>query len=103
MEILLSKKAQDVVALDLRGISNFTDFFLIASGDTDKQNQALLESLEMKVKELGHQQIGVEGEKDGQWILYDLGDVIVHIFTPEFRDYYKLEEFWTQAKKKVYI
>jgi ribosome-associated protein len=103
VELLLAKKAEDVVTLDLRGVSAFADYFIISSAETTKQSKALVESLNEKIASLGIAPYGVEGEEDARWVLYDLGDIVIHIFTPELRAFYDLESLWSQAKKKVYL
>ncbi|MCR4429157.1 MAG: ribosome silencing factor [Caldiserica bacterium] len=103
VELLLSKKAEEVVTLDLRGVSAFADFFIISSAESTKQSRALVESLNQKISSLGIVPYGIEGEEDSRWILYDLGDIVIHIFTPELRAFYDLENLWSQAKKKVYL
>jgi ribosome-associated protein len=102
VEVLLNKKAQDVLTLDLNGISSFTDFFLIATGETDRQTHALCEGLIETLNERGVL-FQVEGTEQTHWILVDLGSIVVHLFTPELRAYYTLEDFWSQAQKKVYL
>lgn len=102
MDVLLNKKAQDVLTLDLNGISSFTDFFLIATGETDRQTHALYEGL---IETLNERDVPfrVEGTEQTHWILVDLGNIVVHLFTPELRAYYTLEDCWSQAQKKVYL
>ena len=102
MDVLLNKKAQDVLTLDLNGISSFTDFFLIATGETDRQTHALYEGL---IETLNERSVPfrVEGTEQTHWILVDLGNIVVHLFTPELRAYYTLEDCWYQAQKKVYL
>lgn len=100
---MLEKKAEEVVTLDLRGISSFTDSFLIATTETSRQAKALLEDLYGKAKELGLPVRGVEGAEDGRWILLDLNEVVIHLFTPRFRQFYDLELFWGGAAKRVYL
>lgn len=102
MDVLLNKKAQDVLTLDLNGISSFTDFFLIATGETDRQTHALYEGLIETLNEQGVP-FRVEGTEQTHWILVDLGNIVVHLFTPELRAYYTLEDCWSQAQKKVYL
>jgi ribosome-associated protein len=102
VDVLLNKKAQDVLTLDLNGISSFTDFFLIATGETDRQTHALYEGLIETLNERGVP-FRVEGTEQTHWILVDLGNIVVHLFTPELRAYYTLEDCWSQAQKKVYL
>jgi len=96
------KKAIDVVALDLRGVVGYTDYFIICSGNTGRQAKAIhdgiLEGLKHEHDLLPRR---VEGSSRAEWILMDYLDVVVHIFTPEARDYYRLEELWGEAPSRV--
>jgi ribosome-associated protein len=95
-------KAQDVVELDLRGVLGYTDYFVIASGGTDRQTKAIHDRIhENMKKQHGLLPRRVEGLGESRWILMDYLDVIVHIFTPEARDYYRLEQLWGEAPKRV--
>lgn len=92
------KKASDVTLLDVRGFSTICDFTLICSGENDKQTQAIAASIEDHCRvNFGRKPVGVEGRQTGQWILLDYGDLIVHIFLRELRDYYQLEKLWPKA------
>ena len=92
------KKAIDVVALDLRGVLGYTDFFLICSGNTARQAKAIHDGILAGLKH-AHGTIPrrVEGSADTGWILMDYLDVVVHIFTPETREFYRLEQLWGEA------
>jgi ribosome-associated protein len=96
------KKASDVVELDLRGVLDYTDFFLICSGNTSRQTKAIhdgiLEGLKREHKTLPRR---VEGASGASWILMDYLDVVVHIFMPETRAYYRLEELWGEAPARL--
>jgi ribosome-associated protein len=95
-------KAQDVVELDLRGVLGYTDYFVIATGGTDRQSKAIHDRIhENMKKQHGLLPRRVEGLGESRWILMDYLDVIVHIFTPEARDYYRLEQLWGEAPKRV--
>ena len=88
-------KAQDIVELDLRGVLGYTDYFVIAAGNTDRQTKAIHDRIhEGLKKEHGILPRRVEGLAEGRWILMDYLDVVVHIFTPDTRDYYRLEQLW---------
>ena len=96
------KKAIEVVELDLRGVLGYTDYFVIASGGTDRQTKAIHDRIhENMKKQHGLLPRRVEGLAESRWILMDYLDVIVHIFTPEARDYYRLEQLWGEAPKRV--
>ena len=91
-------KAQDIVELDLRGVLGYTDYFVIATGGTDRQAKAIHDRIhENMKKEHGLLPRRVEGLAESRWILMDYLDVIVHIFTPEAREFYRLEQLWGEA------
>jgi ribosome-associated protein len=87
-------KAVDIRVLDVRGMTGITDVMVIASGNSDRQVRALANNVIVEAKEHGVRPIGVEGERQGQWVLVDLGDVVVHIMLPETREFYGLERLW---------
>jgi ribosome-associated protein len=92
------RKAIDLVQMDLREIIGYTDYFVICTGRTDRQNKAIHDSIHMGMKSAhGLLPARVEGLPQARWILMDYLDVIVHIFTPEARDYYRLEQLWGEA------
>lgn len=95
------KKAEDIVLLDIHEIASFTDYFVIANGTSDRMLNALADSVEEQVK----QQFGLNARQEGQpregWVLVDFGDVIVHLFSPEQREYYHLEQLWDKGKVLV--
>jgi ribosome-associated protein len=96
------KKARDIVALDLRQIAGYTDFFVICTGNTDRQTKAIHDGiLEGLKREHATVPRRVEGAGRADWILMDYLDVVVHIFTPDARDYYRLEQLWGEAPSRV--
>jgi ribosome-associated protein len=96
------KKAIDVVELDLRGVLGYTDYFLICSGNTTRQTKAIHDGiLEALKHEHGTSPRRVEGASRADWILMDYLDVVVHIFTPQARDYYRLEQLWGEAPTRI--
>jgi ribosome-associated protein len=95
-------KAQEIVELDLRDVLGYTDFFVIASGGTDRQTKAIHDRIyEHMKKDHGLLPRRVEGLGEARWILMDYLDVIVHVFTPDAREYYRLEQLWGEAPKRV--
>lgn len=94
------KKAADVVELDLRGIVDYTDRFVIATGRTDRQVKAIADGIVVGLKkEHGLNPRRVEGLPEASWVLVDFWDVVVHIFQPDTRDTYRLEKLWSDAPK----
>ncbi len=92
-------KARDVEVLDVRKISTLFDRMIIASGDSSRQTKAIANNVAEKVKAAGGAVYGLEGEETGEWILVDLGDVLVHVMQSSARAHYNLEELWAEAKK----
>ena len=88
-------KAFDIVSLDVRKISSIADFMIIASASSSRQAKALAENVQEKLKQSKIDIVGIEGETEGDWVLVDFGDIIVHIMTPTTRAYYNLEELWS--------
>ncbi|MBI2712811.1 MAG: ribosome silencing factor [Bdellovibrio sp.] len=95
----LEKKAENVKVLDVSEMSSFTDFFLICSGSSNRQVQAIADSIRTQAKGAGLPVVSVEGYSDGRWVLIDLGNVVVHIFQDVLREYYALETLWAGAPR----
>lgn len=96
--ILLKKKAIDVVIIDIKEKSSFADFFVIASGGSERQVGTLADEIEEQMEKEGISARSVEGKQTSGWILMDFGDVIVNIFTAEQRDRYKIEKVWSDCE-----
>ncbi|MEM1129039.1 MAG: ribosome silencing factor [Pseudomonadota bacterium] len=94
---LSDDKAEDVVSIDLRGRSELADFMVIASGRSTRQVASISEKLTDRLKQKTGLNCKVEGKDQGDWVLIDAGDVIVHVFRPEVRDFYQLEKMWQQS------
>jgi len=94
-----AKKGEDLIVLDLRSISSFTDFFVIMHGNSPRQNIALFENIEQELKKESIRPLSVEGKKHAEWILMDYGNFIVHVFSKKAREYYSLEKLWGDASK----
>ncbi len=90
-------KAEDIVAIDIRGKSSVADVLVVASGRSQRHVGALADHLMRKLKEAGHSKVRVEGLPHCDWVLLDAGDVIVHLFRPEVRSFYNIEKIWTPA------
>jgi ribosome-associated protein len=97
--LLDDKKGVDIVALDVRGLANFADYFVFCTGRSDRQTKALHDAVREGMK-LDPEMLPVhtEGERERRWILLDYGDVIVHIMISEVREYYRLEQLWSDAE-----
>jgi len=95
-------KGENLVVLDLRGISSFTDYFVIMHGNSARQNLALHDSIEQELKKENIRPLSVEGKKHAEWILMDYGNFIVHVFSERAREYYSLEKLWGDAHKLSY-
>ena len=93
------KRATDIVALDLRKISSVTDYFVICSGSSDTNVRAIADAVREKLKEAGVRPFGVEGYRDGTWILMDYIDFVFHIFQSEKRVIFSLEDLWKDAAR----
>ena len=94
VDALEAIRAEDIVVIDVRKMSTLFDYMIIASAESTRQTRALVGNLQEKIKALGGQVLGVEGETTGEWVLVDLGDVIVHVMQPAIRSYYNLEQLW---------
>lgn len=97
------KKAGDIVVLDLRGVLGYTDLFVICTGNTDRQVKAIHDGIHQALKqEHGLLPRRVEGLSESRWVLMDYLDVVVHVFTPETRDFYRLEQLWGEVPSRAY-
>jgi ribosome-associated protein len=94
-------KGRDIVVLDVKRMTSLFDTIIIASADSARQTKALSNNVQEKLKALGAKVHGVEGEQTGEWVLIDLGSVIVHIMQPAIRQYYNLEELWAPPARKA--
>lgn len=92
------KKAHDLIALDLQGVSLVADYFVICSGNSDTQVLAISTEIRKQADKHGMTVKGVEGENTARWVLIDLGDIVVHVFHREEREYYNIEKIWSDAK-----
>jgi ribosome-associated protein len=98
-DIALDKKAEDVAVLDVRGISTVADYLVVCSGTSEPHLKAIADEILRRLKELGHRPHGREGYPPSRWIVMDYTDVLIHIFHPELRQRYGLEELWSDAKR----
>lgn len=98
-QIADNKKAEDIVILDLRRLTFFTEFFVICSGINPRQLQAIVDEIGKEAKERGLSKLAIEGYREARWILLDYGDVIMHLFNKEARHFYDLELLWGDAPR----
>ncbi|WLR56271.1 ribosome silencing factor [Mesobacillus subterraneus] len=91
------KRAEDIMVLNMKGISLIADYFVICHGNSDKQVQAIAREIREKAEEQGHNLKRMEGFDEARWVLIDIGDVVVHVFHKEERSYYNLERLWGDA------
>jgi ribosome-associated protein len=96
-------KAVNIVTLDVRGVTDVADAMVIASGNSDRHVRSIADRVREFAKQAGYRPLGVEGERDGEWVLVDLNDVIVHVMLPRVREFYRLESLWdvTAARREA--
>ena len=103
VEAASDKQADNIVMLDTKEVCSFADYFVICSGDSPRQIEAIWQEIRDKLKRDDITPFHIEGTADSGWILLDLGDVIVHIFSPSHRDYYRLDDLWHEATAVIRI
>jgi ribosome-associated protein len=95
--VAADNKARDILVLDMRGITPLYDFFVIATGTSRRQIHTLAEEIDAAMRAAGETRLGIEGYEASKWVVQDYGDIVVHLFDPETRAYYGLEELWADA------
>jgi ribosome-associated protein len=100
LEAALDKKALDVVVIELGEVCSFTDNFIICTGTSSRHNQTIGEGIDERLRKLGHRPLHIEGHTEGEWILMDYIDFVVHIFTARAREFYDLERLWRAGKRR---
>src|SRR5258708_32274368 len=103
MDIASDKKASDVILLDIRDVTTFADYFVICSGNNPRQIQAIADAIDEQLGEQGTKVLHRDGDAENGGSLLDFGDVIVHIFVQNEREYYRLERLWSEAKTGSYL
>ena len=98
-DTLIDAKGQDIRVLDVRKVTDFTDFMVIVSGTSNRHVVSMAEKVREKLRDFGRKALGTEGEKPGDWVLVDFGDVVVHIMRPQTRDFYNLEKLWSDGER----
>lgn len=99
-QLVLDRKASDVVILDVRGKASYADYMVLASGESDRQVSAMAENVVVQMKADGHRPVGSEGHETGNWVLIDYGEVVAHLFFSEVRGFYDLEGLWADAARE---
>lgn len=95
--VAADNKARDVLVLDMRGVTQLYDFFVLATGNSRRQVHTIAEEIDAALRAEGESRRGIEGYDSSKWVVQDYGDVVVHVFDPEARTYYELEELWADA------
>jgi len=101
--VLEDKKAENILLMDIQGIASFADYFIFASGTSDRMLRALSEAVKDTADRIPGIRIRQEGSPDNGWVVVDCGDIVIHLFSPTQRDYYRLEELWDKGKVIVKI
>ena len=99
LRIIQERKAINPVLVEVGGLTSVTDYFLIASGNSSRQIQAISKHLQRRMREEGFRPYGIEGEREGHWVLMDFGDVVIHLFYEPVREFYDLEGLWADAPR----
>jgi ribosome-associated protein len=99
LEIIKERKAVDPVLFEMGKLTSVADYFLIASGTSSRQVQAMSRHLQKRMREMGYRAYGIEGEQEGHWVLLDFGDVVIHLFFQPYREFYDLEGLWIDAPR----
>ena len=97
--VAADNKARDVVILDTRGITPLYDFLVLATGSSRRQIHTLAEEIDAALRGAGDQRTSIEGYRTGRWVVQDYGDILVHVFDPDTREYYALEDLWADAPR----
>lgn len=93
-------KGFDITVMDVRKLTSMTNYMIVASANSSRQAKAIADNVREKVREKGYRLRGTEGEKEGEWVLVDLDDIVVHIMVPATRAYYNLEQLWGEAESR---
>lgn len=97
-QAIYDKKGFNILVLDVRGVSSMTDFFIIAEGTVDRHVKALSQTIADELGKIGQDPLHIEGQQEGDWVVLDYGDFVIHLFIPELRIRYSLEELWKDGK-----
>lgn len=100
VNVLDESKAQNIIVMDVRSLTTITDYMILGSGTSDRHVKSLAEKIVETAKNLGEQPLGIEGDRECEWVLVDLHDVVVHVMLPRVRDFYQLEKLWEMSESK---
>jgi ribosome-associated protein len=103
VDALEDKKGENILLIDIKEIASFTDYFVICTGTSGRMLDALAQSVQESIRDQHKQKGRIEGQPHDGWMVVDFGDVVVHLFSPDQRDYYKLEELWQEGKVLVRV
>ena len=96
--VAADNKGRDIVVLDMRGVTPIYDFLVLVTGGSRRQIHTLAEEIDAALRDVGDMRLGIEGYEASRWVVQDYGDVVVHVFDPEAREYYALEDLWADAQ-----
>ncbi len=99
LEAVSGRKAESIIALDVRKLTSYTDAFIICSGRSNRQVSAIAEHIKLELKKKNIRPLNIDGMKEGKWVLLDYSDIIIHVFYEETRSFYDLEGLWADARK----
>ncbi|MEZ7973450.1 MAG: ribosome silencing factor [SAR324 cluster bacterium] len=102
LDLLSDEKAEEIVFIDAKKRSSLTDYLLVCQGRSQLHCRSIAQNVEYNLKQEGEISLGLEGEREGNWVLLDYGNIILHVFHPEIRKYYKLEELYSKRPSEVY-
>lgn len=97
-QVIFDKKGSNILAIDARNVSTMADYFIVAEGTVDRHIQSICSAIYDLRKELRQVPLNIEGQKEGNWIVIDYGDIVIHLFTPELREKYNIESLWREGK-----
>jgi len=103
LDAVQDKKAVQIALLDVRSVSMFTDYFLLCNGESERQIKAIVDGVDETLSQLGLKRLGLEGTAESGWVLLDYSDLMIHVFTPERRNFYRLDELWKDGQTIVKI
>ena len=103
VDALEDKKGEDILLIDIKEVASFTDYFVICTGTSDRMLDALAKSVQEAIREKHKRKGRIEGQPRDGWMVVDFGDVVVHLLSPDQRDYYRLEELWQEGKVLVRV